>query len=154
MSKLGHQAARGLLVATFGGSTALAYGLVRREDDVAVPASGDIALLGVATFKLSRLITKAKVTEFVREPFVEDAEPGADGEVNAEPVTGAGLRSAVGELLTCPFCVSVWLSTALVLLFARSPRAARLVASTLAVTALSDATQHANELLRSRTGGD
>ena len=80
MSKLGRQAARGVLVATFGGSTALAYGLVRREGEPAVPGSGDIALLGVATFKLSRFVTKAKVTEFVREPFVEGVEPGAEVE--------------------------------------------------------------------------
>lgn len=131
-------------MAGFAALTAAGYHGVARRRTPAVPTSGDVVLLGVATFKLSRLLTKAKVTEAVREPFVERAEPGADGEINAEPVRGAGVRTAVGELLTCPFCVSVWVAAGLVLLHAAEPRAARSVASTFAAVAVADVTQHLN----------
>ena len=145
---MGAQPARAVLVAGFGALSTGGYALVRRRRVPTPPGPTDIALLGVATFKLSRLLTKARITEFAREPFVERVEPGADGEVNALPVRGRGLRSAIGELLTCPFCISVWIATAFVLLFSWSPRRARLVSSTLAVVAVADAGQHANELLR------
>ena len=136
------RAARLGLLGAFGVVTAGGYRVAARGLPPPTPEAGDVVLLGAATFKLSRLLTKAKATQVVREPFVTSVEPGADGEVNAEPVRDQGLRSVLGELLTCPFCVSVWIATGLVLLYVRSPRLARLVASGLAVVAVADVTQH------------
>ena len=65
----------------------------------------DLALYGLATEHLSRLITKDSVTAVLRAPFTEFKEPAGEGEVNEE-VVGHGTRHAVGELLTCPFCAA------------------------------------------------
>lgn len=104
---------------------------------------GDIALMGVATFKLSRLLTRDKVTMPIREPFADFDKPGEASEVLMKP-KGHGLRRAVGELLTCPFCLSQWIATAM--LFARlfAPRATRLGASLLTIVAIADTTQYVN----------
>jgi hypothetical protein len=101
---------------------------------------GDVMLLSVATFRLSRLLTKDAVTSPVRAPFARYKEPGGPSEVNEEP-RGSGARHAVGELLTCPFCVSQWVATGFVFGHVFAPRATRLAASTLAAVAASDALQ-------------
>lgn len=64
----------------------------------------DVLLLGLATFRLSRLLGKDSVVGALRSPFTEFQEPAASGEVNERP-HGTGLRKAIGELLTCPFCI-------------------------------------------------
>jgi hypothetical protein len=137
------------LLATYGALvTAAAWGLHRSGRRLAVPSPADTVLLGTAVFKLSRIVTKEKVLRPVRDPFVEEVEPGAGSELNSTPA-GRGVRGAVGELLTCPFCISVWLSTALVLLFAVAPRATRLIASTASTAAVADAAQYGFAALRS-----
>lgn len=131
--------------AAFTGGTALA--IRRSHRRVAEPRLTDVVLLGLATFKLSRLVTKAKVTQPLREPFVTESEPGAEAEINSTP-EHSGVRGAVGELLTCPFCISVWIATALTAMFAVAPRAVRLITSGLAGVALADSSQYAYSSLR------
>src|SRR5918996_3076283 len=53
----------------------------------------DVVLVGIATHKLSRLVTKDKVMAFARAPFTEYREPGGAGEVE-EGARGNGLRKA------------------------------------------------------------
>jgi hypothetical protein len=72
-------------------------------------SAGDLALLSIATHKLSRLLTKDAVTSPLRAPFTRFAEPAGDAEVNENP-RGHGARHAVGELITCPFCAAVWVA--------------------------------------------
>jgi hypothetical protein len=114
------------------------------------PTASDVALIGMGTFKLSRLFAKEKVLQPVRAPFVEDVEPGADSEVNCAPA-GTGLRRAVGELLTCPFCISVWIATIFVAAFAVVPRAVRLVGAGLTAVVVADTSQHLYTAVRDRT---
>lgn len=99
--------------------------------------AGDVALIGTASFKLSRLISKKKVTAFVRAPFTELEGRGGPAELEEHP-RGSGLRRAVGELLVCPYCLGLWASGAFHagLLFA--PRATRFSASVLTAMAISD----------------
>jgi hypothetical protein len=113
------------------------------------PELSDALLIGLGTFKLSRLLAKEKVLQPVRAPFVEHVEPGQGTEVNSEP-GGTGVRRAVGELLTCPFCVSVWIATVLVAAFAVAPRAVRLVTAGLAAVVVADTSQYAYSSLRDR----
>jgi hypothetical protein len=136
-----------LLVAYAGLAGGSTLGLRRRRRRVAVPGLTDVVLLGLATFKLSRLVTKEKVMAPVREPFVEEVEPGTGSELNSTP-GGQGVRRAVGELLTCPFCMSVWIATVLTVAFAVVPRAARLAASGLAAMVVADTSQYACSGLR------
>jgi hypothetical protein len=109
----------------------------------------DVVLIGVATHKLSRLITKDRVMAFARAPFTEYQEPGGPGEVEEKP-RGDGLRQAVGELLVCPYCLGLWTSAGMHagLLFA--PRVTRTVASTLTALALADFLQIAYKAAEDR----
>jgi hypothetical protein len=102
----------------------------------------DYLLLGVATQKLSRLVTKDAVGAAIRAPFTRFEEATGEAEVREE-VRGSGLRHAVGELLTCPFCLSVWIATILAFGLALAPRATRFAASILATVTMSDSLQFA-----------
>lgn len=110
-----------------------------RRDEVLperIPA-GDIALMAVATQKLSRQITKDKVTSFLRAPFVRYTGSAGPSEVSEEP-RGTGLRLAVGELLTCPFCIAQWVSAGMVLGYVNRPRTTRMVGGVFAILSVAD----------------
>ena len=97
----------------------------------------DIALFAIATQKLSRVITKEKVTTAFRAPFTELEGKGGAGELEERP-KGHGLRRAVGELLTCPFCLGTWIASGFIYGYIFSPRVTRTVASIFAVSGIAD----------------
>jgi len=99
--------------------------------------AGDVVLIGTASYQLSRLISKKKVTSFVRAPFTELEGKGGPAELEEHP-RGSGLRRAMGELLVCPYCLGLWASGGFHagLLFA--PRATRFSASVLTAMSISD----------------
>ena len=71
-------------------------------------------LISIATHKLSRLLAKDSVTSPLRAPFTRYAEPGGAAEVNEEVRDqGSSIRHSIGELVTCPFCLAVWVATGL-----------------------------------------
>ncbi len=129
------------------GVGALAWAIRRRGALPERIPAGDLALLTVATHKLSRLVAKDSVTAIVRAPFTRFEESIGEGEVNEE-VRGTGVRHAAGELLTCPFCLGQWIATGLVGAYVLAPRATRAVASVFAILAGSDALQFAYAALR------
>jgi Protein of unknown function (DUF1360) len=100
----------------------------------------DVALAGVATHKLSRLITKDKVTSAIRAPFTSFEGSAPQGEVD-EKARGEGAQKAVGELLVCPYCVGLWIAATLTMGLVYAPRATRLVSFTFSALALSDVLQ-------------
>lgn len=97
----------------------------------------DIALLGVATHRLTRLATRERVTAALRFPFTKLEGTAGAGELR-ERARGHGLRRAIGSLLTCQFCVGPWTAAALTAGLVAKPRETRVVASMLAMVALSD----------------
>jgi hypothetical protein len=97
----------------------------------------DVALLGTATHKLSRLVSKQKVTAPLRAPFTELEGRAGPAEV-AEHPRGEGLRRATGELLLCPYCLDQWVAGGFVAGSVFAPRATRLVASLFASVAVAD----------------
>lgn len=113
------------------------------------PSMGDVALLAVATHKASRLLTKDAVTSPLRAPFTRYEKPAGEGEV-CEQVhdDGGQVRHAVGELVSCPFCVSVWTATTLTAGLVLAPRFTRLVATALTAVAGSDFLQLAYGIAR------
>lgn len=125
-----------LVTAIFNGALGAFVWARRRSLPDRVPAA-DIVLLGIASHKVSRLVTKAKVTSFLRAPFTSYSGSGGPGEVDERP-RGDGLRRVVGGLLTCPYCLGLWISGAFAGLFASAPRPARLVASVFAALTISD----------------
>jgi len=50
---------------------------------------------------------------------------------------------AVGDLLTCPWCIAPWVAGSLYTMFLVKPQAARLVAAVFSSVAVSDVLQHA-----------
>jgi Protein of unknown function (DUF1360) len=102
----------------------------------------DIALLGVGTFKLSRLITKDKVMSWLRSPFTRYESKGRPSEVEEKP-RGEGLQQAVGQLITCPYCAGQWIATGLLAVYLWQPRATRAATSTLAIATAADYLQQA-----------
>jgi hypothetical protein len=101
---------------------------------------GDVALLTVATFRVSRLVAKDTITSPLRSPFTEFQEAAGEGEVNERP-RGSGLRHAAGELVSCPFCTSVWTVTGFTTGLAYAPRLTRWVAAAATAVAGADALQ-------------
>lgn len=108
---------------------------------------GDVVLLGVATFKASRLLSRAKVTSFLRAPVTRFKRDAPGPEVDEVP-RGTGMRHSIGELVTCPFCLSQWTGTALTGLFLVSPPAGRAVAGLLTALTVSDGLQYAETALQ------
>lgn len=102
----------------------------------------DLVLLGIATHKTARLIAKDPVTSPLRAPVTRFEGPGAPSEVNEE-VRGEGAGHALGELLTCPFCVAQWVATAGMFGLVLAPKVTRFAASTMTVVALADFLQYA-----------
>jgi hypothetical protein len=112
----------------------------------------DLALLSGASFKLGRMIAKEKVSAPIRAPFTEyQGKAEAPGEVNERP-RGSGPRAAVGELLTCPYCLGMWVISALTVGLVTVPRETRLVASILSALGVSDFLQVAYRALVARGG--
>jgi len=102
-----------------------------------IPAA-DLALAGTASFKLSRLVTKKKIAAPIRAPFTEyRGQADAPAEVE-ERARGTGARAAIGELLTCPYCLGLWFAGAMTAGLVTAPRETRVVASCLTALALSD----------------
>ena len=110
----------------------------------------DLALLAGASFKLGRLIAKEKVSAPIRAPFTEyQGKADAPGEVDERP-RGSGPRAAVGELLTCPYCLGMWVVSVLTVGLVTAPRETRLVASILSALGVSDFLQVAYRALVAR----
>jgi hypothetical protein len=97
----------------------------------------DVVLIGTASHKLSRLISKDKITAFLRAPFTEYEGRGGPAEVE-ERARGTGVRRTIGELLICPYCLGLWASGGFHLGLVYAPRTTRLVASTFTALTISD----------------
>ena len=118
-----------------------AFFVARRRGSDELPeliSTRDLALMGAASFKLSRLLTREKVASFIRAPFTEYQGKGeAPGEVE-ERARGTGPQAAIGQLLTCPYCVGMWIVSALTIGLVTAPRETRFVTSLLTALGVSD----------------
>lgn len=113
------------------------------------PGAVDLLLLGLATNRLSRLVTREKVTRVIRAPFTDvDADAGPE-EVREHP-RGVGLMRGFGELLTCPLCVAMWGASALSWTYVRAPSVARVAATILSAATISDYVNARYAALRER----
>lgn len=119
------------------------------------PSAADVALIAVATHKLSRLLAKDAVTSPLRAPFARYAEPAGAAELNEEVRDqGSTVRHGIGELVTCPFCLGLWVATGLTGGLVLAPRLTRLAATTLTATAVSDFLQMAYDVAKRAAEGD
>lgn len=113
--------------------------LLRRRGRVLPERVGaaDLALVTVATHKLSRLLAKDPVTSPLRAPFTRFAGTSGPAELQ-EKVRGTGFRRAMGALVTCPFCLAVWVATGFGFSLVLTPRATRFAASVLTAVTGAD----------------
>jgi len=131
--------------------TALAAGVTsayrrgRLPEDI---AGKDIVVMGMATHKLARLLTRDPVTSFARAPFVRLEEK--EGSSIRERPRGTGLQRAMGELLSCPQCTGQWVASGLVIGLVHAPRVTRLLGALYASLAIGDMLQFVYVGLKSR----
>ena len=118
-----------------------AFFVLRRQRGKGLPeqlALQDIGLVAGASFALSRLVTKKKVTAFLRAPFTEYQGKGdAPGELEERP-RGEGAKRAIGELLICPYCLGLWVVAGFSVGLIFAPRVTRFVASLFSALTISD----------------
>lgn len=138
------------MLALYGGATAAAVVALRpKRHNVPRPAAMDLLLLGLATQRLTRVISRDSITAPLRAPFTEFEGAAGEGEVN-ERVVGSGLRHVVGELLNCPFCLGQWAATGLLACLVGAPALGRCAVTALATAQLSDYLQLVYAALRHR----
>ncbi|OBJ29899.1 DUF1360 domain-containing protein [Mycolicibacter heraklionensis] len=126
----------------------LVYGGLVAAVTVAAAATGrrlpqgwrtaDLLTVTLGTHKLSRTLTKDAVTSPLRAPFAHYAGTGGPAEVMEETRHSSALRHSLGELLTCPFCLDMWVVTAFTAGLVLAPRPTRLVAGTFSALAGAD----------------
>ncbi len=97
----------------------------------------DIALLGLATHKLSMIGANDAVTSPLRAPFTEFQEKESPKKVEEQP-RGGGLRRSVGELILCQFCLGMWVAAFFTYGLVLVPRVTRLFATILTILTISD----------------
>jgi len=100
----------------------------------------DLLLLGLAAQKISRILTRDRVMGFFRAPFTKLKKSAGAGEVEEE-ARGTGLRRAIGELITCPYCLGTWTASGLIYGFSFNQALTRMVASIFAVSSIADFVQ-------------
>ena len=123
------------IMTAFAGSLAAAGAVAKLLDrDPREHSALDLALLGLATFKASRTVSRDEVTSFIREPFV--AGHAKDG--GEEPLETGDLRQALGELVTCSRCIGTWIAAALAGTQIIAPQFGRLLTWTLATAGAND----------------
>lgn len=134
----------GAVLAVF--ATIFSVGVVAARRRARMPErvrADDIALGGLATYKLARVLSKDRVTSPVRAPFTR-------GEGEDERPRGNGARYVIGELLVCPFCLAQWIGGAYAMGLVFAPRVTRLIAAMMSVVALSDFLQLAYKSAENR----
>ncbi|MER7982836.1 DUF1360 domain-containing protein [Streptomyces sp. NPDC095817] len=151
LRKLGPHSGHLCVMAGFAGYATGWAALQRRigRPGLASPGPLELTLTAAATFRLSRLLTKATVTRPIRAPFTHVDAAGGPAELNETPRKELG-RETLGELISCPFCLSLWIVTTLTGARSIWPETTRTVAGALAALTLSDALQFGYSALAKR----
>jgi uncharacterized protein DUF1360 len=90
----------------------------------------DTVRIGLASYKVGRLIAKDRVTSFVRAPVTQDPEA-------TEPKREGPAR-VIGELVTCPYCIGLWAASGFAYSLVLFPRQTRLVTTIFGGQAIAD----------------
>ena len=129
-----------VVMAVFGailsGAAGLAFATGRRLPEGIGP--WDLLLIAAGTHKLSRTLAKDAVTSPLRAPFTRYQDTGGPAEVMEEVRHRDGLRHSIGELITCPFCLDVWIAAGFTIGLVFAPRLTKLVAAALTAVTGAD----------------
>lgn len=140
----------GMILGAFGGALACGAGVARllgRRLPARV-APLDVLIGALAVQKAGRLLALDAVTSPLRAPFTRFEGATGSSELSEE-VRAEGPRHAVGEMISCPFCMAPWLATAYLGGLVTAPRLTRVIAAALAVVALADPLQQSYDKLKS-----
>ncbi|MDR7302188.1 DUF1360 domain-containing protein [Haloactinomyces albus] len=111
---------------------------------------GDLALMTLATHKISRSLAKDPITSPLRMPFTRFEGASAPSELHEE-VRAPGAEHAIGELVSCPFCLAPWVASGLFAGHTFAPGATRAVGTIYASVAGADFLQYAYAALQQRS---
>lgn len=114
----------------------------------------DLLIVTCGSHKLSRTLSKDAVTSPLRAPFAHYAGTGGPAEVQEETRHTSQLRHSLGELLTCPFCLDMWVATVFVIGLIFAPRFTRLIAGSFTALAGADFLQLAYATAQQSAEGD
>ena len=106
-----------------------------------------VALSAAAIHKLSWLLAKDPATSPLRAPFTRYQGTAGPAEVTEQP-RGTGVQQAVGELVSSPASISMWVATGFAAGLIYLPRATRLAIGMLAALAGADLLEQAHAGLR------
>lgn len=125
-----------ILMATYAATFATLMRVIEKKQ-IETPTGFDFALTAIASYKLSRVVTMSFIGSPIRAPFTTRGQSLLGGEVQ-DHSRGHGLQRAVGNLLTCPFCFSVWSSTAFAFGHVLFPRSTKQATTILSIAAIGD----------------
>ncbi|MFN2224653.1 MAG: DUF1360 domain-containing protein [Anaerolineae bacterium] len=97
----------------------------------------DLALLGLSSYRMGRLISYDLVMQPYRAPFTETV-PDPTGAGDTIQPKGAGWRRALGELICCPICAGTWISAILTYGLELAPRPTRVMLTIMSATGLAE----------------
>lgn len=82
-----------------------------------------MAVLVLASFRLTHLIVFDEITSCLRKPFLTVVyEPDESGQIVRQvDIKGTGFRYWIGLLLSCHWCVGIWSSAVIVVLYLYVP---------------------------------
>lgn len=97
----------------------------------------DLAKLGVATYRIGRMIAYERVAAPIRQPFTATV-PDSSGAGETVVARGHGARWVLGELLSCPICAGTWAALALYIGLAVAPRLTTAIIDVLTATGVAE----------------
>jgi len=119
--------------------------LVKRDADVSLRPF-DLALLGLSSFRVGRMIAFEGVAAPLREPFTETRVDGS-GAGQTVVASGHGARHVLGELISCPICLGTWVAAGLVYGLHLAPRPTRVLLAVMSTTGVAELCYSATEWL-------
>jgi hypothetical protein len=108
----------------------------RKPDSLNFKAA-DLALLGVATHRLGRLVAYDLIAEPLRAPFATTV-PDSTCAGKTTTARGHGMRQAIGQLMTCPICAGTWIAAILVYGLQIVPKPTRIFVTIMGVTGIAE----------------
>lgn len=97
----------------------------------------DLALLGLSSYRMGRLVSYDLVMQPYRAPFTETV-PDPTGAGDTVQPRGTGWRRALGELICCPICAGTWISAILTYGLELAPRPTRVMLTIMGATGLAE----------------
>ena len=119
--------------------------LVKAERDV-TPRPFELVLLGLASFRVGRMIAFEGVAAPLREPFTQTTDD-ATGAGKTVVAAGSGWRHVLGELMSCPICAGTWVAAGLVYGLHLLPGPTRVLLAIMSATGVAELCYSTTEAL-------